>query len=70
MQRVDLCGIISKINNEMHCNSSAFWKFINGKRKNFNLPITMKYNDVTSNSAATTVNLFADFFFICIQPES
>lgn len=39
-----------------------FWKVVNNKRSNNNIPLIMSLNGVTSSNKQETANIFSDFF--------
>lgn len=53
---------IFNIENRLTSDSSAFWQFINTKRRNTGYPTSMVYDNVVSMNSLDSCNLFASFF--------
>lgn len=43
-------------------NRRQFWRYVNDKRKNFDLPNTMKYGEISSDNPQTIADFFAEHF--------
>ena len=53
---------ISNMENSMKENSTVFWKYVNSKHRNYNLPNTMSYNGESTSNVLDMANFLADFF--------
>ena len=53
---------LNKVQDNIDNNPCDFWKFVNDRKKSYNLPCNMLYNNVESSNVTDTGNLFADFF--------
>nr|CAI5840500.1 unnamed protein product [Callosobruchus analis] len=43
-------------------NKKYFWKYVNEKRNNYDIPNLMKYNDASSDNTEEITNYFKEFF--------
>lgn len=55
-------GYIALTESSLRVNIRNFWKFVNIKKKNFDIPSEMYYNDIKGSSGGEIVNLFAEYF--------
>lgn len=58
----DYTNYLSSVQNSIKLNPKFFWKFINDKKPNHNLPNLMIFNNEEAEGGQTIVNIFGKYF--------